>query len=69
MPAELPGKAGGGIARISSGPMNSMRPVKTIAAGSAASSQPTRFTRIHRRSRQVAWSVSSQPSRLANVSG
>src|ERR1017187_4654029 len=69
VPAAWPGKAGGGIVRNSSGPMNSMRPVRTIAAGRAVSSQPARLTRIHRRSRQVARSVSSQPSRRANVSG
>src|ERR1035441_996061 len=46
VPAALPGKAGGGIVRNSSGPMNSMRPVRTIAAGRAVSSQPSRRANV-----------------------
>ena len=65
----FPGKAGGGIARVSTGPMNTTRPTTRSTADVAASSVPaTRFTTTQRRSRQVAGSVSSQLVRLAKPS-
>jgi hypothetical protein len=62
----LPGKAGGGTARVITGRMNTAAPTTSSTAPAAASSQPTStFTVTHSRSRQVAGSRTSQLSRSA----
>ena len=62
--AWFPGKAGGGTANLATGPMKPIRPSVTSPAGSSVGIQPsTLFSTVQRRSRAVAGSLSSQPSR------